>query len=160
MKKLLSLIFATLCFTACENAPEGSMNKVDYVDLGLSSGTKWNNINEMNPNDITGFYIYSEAKSLFEDDIPTDEQWWELVNECEWTWMGSGYKIVGPNGNFITLPAAGYSYNGTVENVGSIGVYWSSPIGEEDAWVLYIDSINVDVVVGDGFAGHTVRLVH
>ena len=50
-----------------------------------------------------------------------------------------GYKIVGPSGKSISLPAAGYrNRSGGVYGVGSGGYYWSStPSGSELAWLLY-----------------------
>ncbi len=138
MKKLLYVLAAALCLVACEKDTEngsGSTTKGDYVDLGLSSGTKWKNANEMNPNDENGFYDYDLAMSLFEKNMPTKEQWMELVNECKWTWTGMGYRVTGVNNNSITLPAAGVSHITYVEGVGSYGYYWSSsPNGSENAW--------------------------
>lgn len=44
--------------------------------------------------------------------MPTKVQIEELCEECMWTWTTmdghDGYKVVGPNGNSIFLPAAGY----------------------------------------------------
>ena len=52
MKKGLYLLLAVLCFAACEkkNAPAES----EFVDLGLTSGTKWKSLNESNPKDPNG----------------------------------------------------------------------------------------------------------
>lgn len=45
--------------------------------------------------------------------IPTVEQWKELISQCEWIYGNlndkEGYKVVGPNGNWIFLPNAGYT---------------------------------------------------
>jgi hypothetical protein len=107
-----------------------------YVDLGLSSGTYWKETNE------SGFYNYDNAVSRFGDKLPTKEQLKELKNECEWTWIGNGYKVTGPNGESITLPAAGYrNCLGDVYYVGTYGYYWSStPFDSDDAWYLYFHS--------------------
>ena len=92
-----------------------------YTDLGLPSGTIWKNFN------ATGFYTYDEAVSKFGNRLPTKEQWEELKAECQWTWNGSGYKVTGPNGNSIVLPASGFrNGDGSVDDVGSYGFYWSS----------------------------------
>ena len=118
---------ALLCFVACEpNSPGSSTTKGDYVDLGLSSGTKWKALNEYNPNDANGFYTYEEATSLFGKNLPTKVQWMELINECKWTWSGMGYKVVGANGNSITIPAEGFRYNSEFDGEGQVGYYWSS----------------------------------
>lgn len=43
--------------------------------------------------------------------IPTKAEMEELVNECVWNWTSldgqNGYKVTGPSGNYIFLPAAG-----------------------------------------------------
>ncbi|MBQ3982262.1 MAG: hypothetical protein II633_00665, partial [Bacteroidales bacterium] len=75
-----------------------------YTDLGLPSGTIWKNFN------ATGFYTYDEAVSQFGNRLPTKQQWEELKAECQWSWNGSGYKVTGPNGNSIVLPASGIRY--------------------------------------------------
>lgn len=126
------------------------------VDLGLPSGTLWKDKNEAG-----GFYTYEQAVSKFGNKLPTKEQLEELKNSCQWTWNGSGYKVVGPSGNSIVLPAAGSSYcNGGVFDVGSFGRYWSSaPYGSDIAWCLYFYSGSVGVGNDSRCYGHSVRLV-
>lgn len=149
MKAIKLLFFSILCLMAF------TMNAQSYVDLGLSSGTKWKSANEK------GFYSYSSAMSNFGGNLPSQEQWMELRNECEWTWSGMGYKVVGPNGNFISLSAAGYrDCDGTVYDVGSIGYYWlSTPNGSDDAWYLYFYSSKVGMGDDNRCNGLSVRLV-
>ena len=132
-----------------------SSSSVDYTDLGLPSGTKWKNFN------ATGFYTYYEAVSQFGNLLPTKEQWEELEAECQWSWNGSGYKVTGPNGNSIVLPASGFRYcGGSVDGVGSIGDYWSSSPGDsDDAWNLYFNSGGVIVYSDYRCTGLSVRLV-
>ena len=129
-----------------------------YVDLGLPSGTLWYAKNEGGD---YARYTYDEAVSKFGNKLPTKEQLEELKNQCTWTWTGSGYKVVGPNGNSIYLPAAGYRYcNGDVSEVGSSGNYWSStPYGSDRAYFLYFDSGEVSMGDGDRCGGQSVRLV-
>ena len=162
MKKIMYVIAMALCLMACEkNSEGGSSTKGDYVDLGLTSGTKWKTANEMNPNDENGFYDYDLAMSLFEKNMPSKEQWMELVNECTWTWTGMGYRVTGVNNKSIVLPAAGYRVcDGIVYFVGSHGYYWSStPDGPENAWSLYFNSGKVDMNDGSRCSGRSVRLV-
>ena len=115
-----------------------------YVDLGLPSVTLWKNANEGGDYVL---YTYNEAVSRFGNKLPTKQQLEELKNICTWTWTGSGYKVIGPNGNSIFLPAAGYrSCRGDVYDVGTRGDYWSStPYDSNRAWYLYFYSITVDM---------------
>ncbi|MBO5672769.1 MAG: hypothetical protein J6S09_00600 [Paludibacteraceae bacterium] len=126
-----------------------------YVDLGLSSGTYWKETNE------SGFYNYDNAVSKFGDKLPTKEQLEELKNECEWTWTGNGYKVIGSNGESIMLPAAGYrDCSGGVGRVGAVGGYWSStPYDLDLARSLYFDSSGVDMYSDYRCYGLSVRLV-
>ena len=156
MKKLFylfTILFAGL-FAACDN------DNGQYVDLGLPSGTLWYSKNE--GGDHTR-YTYDEAISNFGSKLPTKEQLEELKNQCTWTWTGSGYKVVGPNGNSIYLPAAGirYCYDfGDVDGVGSVGNYWSStPLGSDGACSLSFYSGRVRVGYFERCYGRSVRLV-
>ena len=64
--------------------------------------------------------------------MPTDAENKELCNKCTWTWTSqgghNGYKVTGPNGNSIFLPAAGWRYGTVTSDVGGSGVYWSSTL--------------------------------
>lgn len=101
-----------------------------YTDLGLPSGTKWENVNE------SEHYKYADAVSKFGNRLPTTSQWDELRNNCTWIWdeKENAYKVVGPNGNSIMLPCAGYRSrdNWALKSLG-YGQYWSStPDGTEN----------------------------
>ncbi len=63
--------------------------------------------------------------------MPTDEEMQELTSyKCTWTWTTqngvNGYKVVGPNGNSIFLPAAGSRFGSAIGYTGSHCYYWSS----------------------------------
>lgn len=152
MKIIKLLCFSLLCLMAF------SVN-AQYVDLGLPSGTKWKSVNE--PGDKDGFYTYDEAVAAFGEQLPTKEQCEELINACEWSWTGTGYKVTGPNGLSITLPAAGFrDCGGSVYDVGTLGAYWSStPRGSEYAWCLDFDSSEVRMYNYPRCRGLSVRLV-
>ena len=87
----------------------------------------------------------------------------ELKNKCTWTWTGSGYKVIGPNGNSIYLPAAGdRNCNGVVDDVGTYASYWSStPLDADQAWSLFFYSDAVRMTPDDrrDFMQSSVRLV-
>ena len=96
--------------------------------MGLPSGTLWKAVVD------TDSYSYSEAVSKFGENIPTDEQWRELLEQCTWEAIGPkewiysndngesyivdsggiimakecGYKVTGKNGKSIFLIANGY----------------------------------------------------
>ncbi len=75
--------------------------------------------------------------------MPTSEEWQELEDNCTWTWTGYGYKVTGPNGNHIFLPAAGYRYGSSLYDAGEYGFYWSSTPyegGSNRAYGLDFDS--------------------
>ena len=73
--------------------------------------------------------------------MPTHTEMTELSNKCTWEWTTQngveGYKVTGPNSNYIFLPAAGY-FNGASFNSGSCGYsyYWSSTT-DSNAGIAY-----------------------
>lgn len=126
-----------------------------YVDLGLPSRTLWKDKNESG-----GFYTYDEAMKAFGNDLPTKEQFEELKSSCKWAWTGNGYKVTGPSGASITLPAAGYRYDSSVSRVGSDGDYWSStPYGSDYSYGLDFNSDHCYVSYYGRSYGFSVRLV-
>ena len=134
----------------------------NYIDLGLTSGTKWKAVNEKNTADAElNLYTYDEAIAAFGNKLPSYDQWMELVNECTWTWTGMGYKVVGSNGKSIMLPASGYrGWDGSVSFVGYLGYYWSSTPKDSDyAWYLGFGSGEVYVHDGHRCNCQSVRLV-
>ena len=157
MQSVAQKLAAKIAITPSSTVSSTTSSSVQgYVDLALPSGTKWRAYN------ATGLYTYDEAVSQFGNHLPTQKQWNELRAECQWTWTGSGYKVVGPNGNSIVLPAAGCrDCNGHVlDVVGSLGNYWSStPGGSENAWDFRF--ISSGVVMGNNrrCSGLSVRLV-
>lgn len=81
--------------------------------------------------------------------MPTEAEQDELRNNCIWNWTTqngvNGYKVTGPNGNSIFLPAAGYMYGSSLRNAGSNGYYWSSSLRADypdSAYNAYFDSGN------------------
>ena len=78
--------------------------------------------------------------------MPTKAEIQELIDKCNWKWTTQngvyGYKVKGPNGNSIFLPAAG-RVGSSLGSAGSSGLYWSSTPGEKYgnlACYLYFDS--------------------
>ena len=98
--------------------------------------------------------------------MPTEEQFNELLNKCTWTFTThnsvEGYKVSGPNGNFIFLPATGYCDGSDLEFVGTFGYYWSSSLDESSpgtACVLNFLSNDCSLCPNDCYNGFVVRAV-
>ena len=130
-------------------------NVGEYINLGLPSGTLWKIKNE------EGLYTYDQAVCKFGSKLPTKEQLEELKTSCQWTWIGNGYKVVGPNEESIILPAAGHRGCHTqVSRVGLDGSNWSStPEGYAGAWCLDFNSCEVKMYSLPRCSGQSVRLV-
>lgn len=129
---------------------------VEYVDLGLPSGTKWGdrNVGANKPEDYGEYYNWDEAMAL-PCKVPAIEQLEELSEECIWEWKGKGYRVTGPNGKSIYLPAAGCRRDGSLRYAGSYGYYWSATLYASDpafARVLYFNS-------GDHYASGYYRYI-
>jgi hypothetical protein len=64
--------------------------------------------------------------------MPTKEEQDELRDNCTWEWTTlndvAGYRVTGPNGNSIFLPAAGYRVGKDISEKGKNGYYWSSSL--------------------------------
>ena len=62
--------------------------------------------------------------------MPSKEEVDELTQQCNWIWTThnnvNGYKVTGPNGNSIFLPAAGYKGGGPTYPAGEDGLYWTN----------------------------------
>lgn len=131
---------------------------MNYIDLGLPSGTLWADTNE------EGYFTFDEAKEQFGDALPTIEQWQELINECEWLWSVKrmGMEVGGKNGNSIFLPATGYRAGSRLYNAGSGGYCWSSALSTgrpDDAYSVYFFSDDVFLSNYCRYNGRPVRLI-
>lgn len=81
--------------------------------------------------DISGNPGYDAARAKWGGKwrMPTEREFDELIDKCDWTWTSQGgrkgYKVTGPNGNSIFLPAAGVPDGGERLRDGKVGRYWS-----------------------------------
>lgn len=88
---------------------------------------------------ITGNPEYDIARKMLGEywHIPTSKEWKELYNSCVWistTYKGiEGYKVLGPNGNAIFLPAAGFRDGNTNYCKGKSLNYWASDIDKDNS---------------------------
>jgi len=61
--------------------------------------------------------------------LPSKEQIHELRDRGSWTWTTrngvEGQLVTGPNGNTLFFPATGYRWKNSLDEVGSLGRYWS-----------------------------------
>ena len=98
--------------------------------------------------------------------MPTAEEMCELYKEGTWEWTVlngvNGYKVTGPNGNCIFLPAAGSRVESSdVYGRDRLGRYWSSSLCREKNafdWEFDSDSPN-DCDFEPRYKGQSVRPV-
>ena len=145
-----------------EVEPKETYNWSTYKYCNGSSSTLIKYCN----NSSCGNYGFTDNKTVLdpEDDaatvnwggnwrMPTKAEQDELRNNCTWDWTTQngvkGYKVTGPNGNSIFLPAAGYMYEGTLDNAGSYGNYWSSSLLVGTPYYAYNVDFNWDGVDWD-----------
>jgi hypothetical protein len=80
---------------------------------------------------------YDAARKQWGDDwrMPAEEELYELLRDCLWQWFTingvNGYKVIGPNGNSIFLPAAGTS-DPEYPEYNECGYYWTGFFSDED----------------------------
>ena len=124
----------------------------DYVNIGSN---------------ISGTH-YDVARAQWGDSwrMPTMAEFQELIDRCTWTWTTynnvNGYKVTGPNGNSIFLPAAGSRYGTELDFRGYYGHYWSGSLGESNqSYAYYLSFVSGDRNVYDYYRedGRTVRPV-
>ena len=118
-------------------------------------------------NDIKGNSQYDAARANWGGTwrLPTKAELEELKNKCTWTWTAQngvkGYKVTGPNGNSIFLPAAGDPNGSSLHADGSYGYCWSSTPDDDDldyyAYYLIFCGGGKDVSCSHRFSGFTVR---
>ena len=128
----------------------GTLSGHDYVDLGLS--VKWAtcNLGADNPWDYGDYYAWTSSMSTWGSSwrMPTKAEMEELLTcKIEWTIYHNtgGYRITGPNGRSIFLPAAGMTFNagGSVYDIDEEAIYWSSTYSaSSNAYEFYV-SCNV-----------------
>ena len=143
----------------------GDKGSAEAVNLGLSVLWCDHNVGADTPEDYGDYYTFDEASSAARSmgsgwRLPTETELRELKNKCTWSWTGSGYRVTGPNGNSIYLPAAGYRDGSSPYGVGSYGYYWSStPNDSDSAYYLSFYSGNHSVHWSSRSGGDSVRPV-
>ena len=162
------------------NKDRGRLNGHEWVDLGLSVRWATCNVGASSPSDYGNYYAWGETKTkssytegnsktynvVMPDISDAATANWGEIDKCDWQWTTqgghNGYKVTGPNGNSIFLPAAGRRYGTSLINAGGNGSYWSStPNGSNtlSAYGLYFSSGYHFVDWSNRFGGQSVRPV-
>ena len=88
------------------------MQRLEYVDLGLSMCWAKNDIGASSPIYSGKSYTYDESAAAIDNigegwSLPTDKQMNELLYRCKWEKIKNGdnktYKVTGPSGNHILI---------------------------------------------------------
>lgn len=128
-----------------------------WVDLGLPSGKLWCFDNE------EGYFTFDEAVEKFQDQLPTIEDWQELINNTTQRFdkRRKGLVLKAPNGKKLFLPAMGFYCDSRLCFVGYNGSYWSAtPYGSGYAMCLYFGSVYTGADnYWNRYIGQSVRLI-
>lgn len=116
---------------------------MEYVDLGLPSGTKWAicNIGAAFPSHAGIDYLRDEATIVAKQQggcLPTKTDLVELIDNCLWKEIDQngmkGFCVIGRNGNSIYLSADHGDGDIWLSDIGSIG-------GEDEPYLaIYVDA--------------------
>ncbi|MBR0452395.1 MAG: InlB B-repeat-containing protein [Bacteroidales bacterium] len=116
--------------------------KDNYVWSNYKYGTSSNKLTKYNSlsNQGKDGFVDNKMELELSDDVANvewggnwrmhtlDEQT-ELREKCTWQWTSingtNGYKVIGPNGNSIFLPAAGCKRDGVYWSPNEAGAYWT-----------------------------------
>lgn len=140
----------------------GTVSGHDYVDLGLS--VKWAtcNLEANNPWDYGGHYAWTSSNSTWGSSwrMPTKEEMEELLTcKIEWTIYHNtgGYRITGPNGRSIFLPAAGSAFDADDKpaDMDEEANYWTSTINGRYMYYFYANR-DVNITYGDPFVSSSI----
>lgn len=133
-----------------------------WNNTATDSYTKYNpevdNRIELEPSDDAAYVNWGSKWR-----IPTKEQFDELHAECAWYWTGNGYLVSSNNnGKTLFLPAAGCRYKDSLDDVGSLGIYWTRSLFvavPSLVYILHFESDHVSVDDGSRSFGRSVRAV-
>ncbi len=107
-----------------ETTTKSSYTSENSITYGKSMGS------------IAGNSTYDVARAQWGGSwrLPTKTEFEELINCCTWTWTSykgiNGYKVTGPNGRSIFLPAAGWF--SALLNDRVMHGYWSATTDEDN----------------------------
>ena len=114
-------------YQTCENqkSDDSQVDNTKYVDLGLPSGTLWAADYEKD-GDRWKYIPYDKASVL---NIPTEEDWTELLETCEWNYINNGngnpyFQCRGRNGKEIKFYFSGAFQEGEILTDTEHCVFW------------------------------------
>ena len=137
MKRLFIFCLLALA-TTCMFAEDAN-----FVDLGLPSGVHWAERNEQ------GLYTFEQTAEQFtEREMPSRDDFTELLTLCTWTWNGSGYTVIGLNGDSIIFPMEKVYQCDTTLYEGDTPecIYWSEEAYDEYGRGLLISATEKGIV--------------
>ena len=162
-----------LKWATCNVGAETPEDYGDYYAWGeTSTKSEYTEENSLtygkSKSDISGNITYDVARKKWGNSwrLPTRSEFEELRKKCKWIWTTQngvwGYKVTGPNGNSIFLPAAGHSGGSSLYIAGEYGFYWGSTPYASDtdcAYFLYFNDGYRYTDWGRRFRGRSVRPV-
>ena len=147
-----------------ETSTKAEYNTSNCPTYGLSTSELQSQGYIDNEGNLTSQYDAATANWGGTWRMPTDVELNELNTQCTWEWINTndfkGYKVTGPNGNSIFLPAAGCRDGSSLDYAGSYGYYWSStPVGyfAYNAYRLNFNSSGHDMSDYRRYLGQSVR---
>ena len=146
--------------------------QIEFIDLGLPSGTLWSNNYVMGDNNDILYIPYDDTKYY---NIPTTEQWNELFITCKLEYTIHNFILdhvycTGPNGNVLRFNATGKKEAVQIVN-NHEGFFWLKEEKEgymkrsvrffNQGWYFKPQTIHGSVAIIDEFSGFKlpVRLV-
>ena len=158
-------------FGESETKSKYDIETYKYYNPPVAGYTKYNFYSNVGPVDYKYRLDMDDdvVRKTWGDDwrIPTKEEIKELVDSCLWEWLEtdsvSGYKVIGPNGNYIFLPFGAYksSYNYIFNN--TLALYLSSSLDLDEmgrSFSLGFDRTGYEIKPYSRYFGELIRPVH
>lgn len=145
-----------------ETEPKEQYSKTTYFD------PEYKYYAENNDTCFSGKPEYDVAKKAWGNEwrVPTDTELKELVDKCKWKAIRhkgcNGYRITGPNGNQIFLPASGEMIGKSCYSAQECGYYWSasqSKAYDEPAYQMYFSTSSREITINYKYLGFNIRPV-
>ena len=103
--------------------------------------------------------------------IPSDLEWTELREKCSWIWVKQGdtegYRVTGPNGKSIFLPAVGSMEGSYCRDKGTKGYYLSSTLESRSntcnparSYMVCFSNSTIEIINGGRSYGRSIRPVY